>query len=142
MIGDGMAKTLHSVGCTGLVSDSRVRDVAGMISTPFAAYCRGSIAHHGPLRFRFINRPVEIGGVTITPGDVIHADQNGVIRIPQDCIAELPAFAIKNRAFEHEAHMFLRRTDKSPAEKRAQVQALVQQYGFNDCVSGQQRTAK
>ena len=142
MIGDGMAKTLHSVGCVGLVSDSRVRDVAGLISTPFAAYCRGTIAHHAPLRFRSINKPVEIGGVLIQPGDGLRADINGVIRIPPDCIAALPDLAIKNRAFEHEAHMFLRRTDKTPAEKRAHVQALVQQYGFNDCVSGRQSVAK
>ncbi len=136
MIGDGMAKTLFSVGCAGLVSDSRVRDIAGLISTPFAVYCRGRAVHHESLRFRFINRPVEVGGVTIAPGDVIHADQNGVIRIPPDCIDSLASFAIKNRAFEHEAHMFLRRTDKTPAEKRAHVQSLVQKYGFNDCVSG------
>ena len=142
MIGDGMAKTLFSVGCTGLVSDSRVRDVPGLITTPFAAYCRGKIAHHGPLRFRFINRPVEIGGVTISPGDVIHADHNGVIRIPPDCLPELAATAIRNRAFEHEAHMFLRRTDRSPAEKRAHVLALVKKYGFADCVSGGARKAQ
>jgi 4-hydroxy-4-methyl-2-oxoglutarate aldolase len=139
MIGDGMAKTLYSYGCTGLVSDSRVRDVAGLITTPFAAYCRGTIAHHAPLRFRHINRPVEVGGVVITPGDVIHADSNGVIRIPPDGLRDLAEQAIKNRAFEHEAHMFLRRTDKSPAEKRAQVQALVAKYGFNDCVSAAPR---
>ncbi len=141
MIGDGMAKTLYSVGCVGLVSDSRVRDVPGLITTPFAAYCRGRAVHHGALRFRATRRPVDIGGVTIHPGDVIHANQDGVIRIPSDCIADLPAFAVKNRAFEHEAHMFLRRTDRTPADKRAQVLALIQQYGFNDCVSGSARLA-
>lgn len=136
MIGDGMAKTLFSVGCVGMVTDSRVRDIAGIISTPFAVYGRGRAVHHEALRFRFINRPVEISGVTFSPGDVVHADQNGVIRIPFDCIQKLPAAAVQNRAFEHEAHMFLRRTDKTPAEKRAHVQALVQKYGFNDCVTG------
>jgi regulator of RNase E activity RraA len=136
MIGDGMAKTLHSVGCVGLVSDSYVRDIAGLLSTPFAAYCRGRAVHHEALRFRFTQRPVEIGGVTISPGDVLHADQNGVIRIPADCIHQLAAAAVRNRAFEQEVHAFLRRTDKTPAEKRAQVQALVAKYGFSDCVSG------
>ncbi len=139
MIGDGMAKTLFSVGCVGLVSDSRVRDIPGLISTPFAAYCRGRAVHHEALRFRFIDRPVEIGGVTLSPGDVVHADHSGVIRIPPDCIGTLAAAAVRNRAFEHEAHMFLRRTDKSPAEKRAEVQALVRKYGFSDCVSNPQR---
>lgn len=136
MIGDGMAKTLFSVGCVGLVSDSRVRDVAGLISTPFAAYCRGRAVHHGPLRFRSTDRPVEIGGVMIRPGDVIHANTDGVIRIPPASLDQLAAKAVTNRAFEHEAHMFLRRTDKSPAEKRAHVQELVRKYGFTDCVSG------
>jgi regulator of RNase E activity RraA len=136
MIGDGMAKTLYSVGCVGLVSDSRVRDIPGLITTPFAAYCRGTAVHHGPLRFRAIDRPVEIGGVTIHPGDVIHASSEGVIRIPPGCLPHLAANAVRNRAFEHEVHMFLRRTDRSPAEKRARVQELVAQYGFTDCVSG------
>jgi 4-hydroxy-4-methyl-2-oxoglutarate aldolase len=135
MIGDGMAKTLFSVGCVGLVSDGRVRDVPGLISTNFAAYCRGTIAHHAPLRIRSIQKVIEIGGVTVTPGEVIHADHNGVIRIPSECLGNITEFAIKNRAFEYEAHMFLRRTDKSPAEKRDYVNALVLKYGFNDCVS-------
>ncbi|MEQ1849990.1 MAG: RraA family protein [Chthoniobacteraceae bacterium] len=136
MIGDGMAKTLLAAGCVGLVSDSRVRDVAGLISTPFAAYCRGRAVHHGPLRIRAANRPIEVGGVTIHPGDVIHANADGVIRIPPACLGELATNAVRNRAFEHEAHLFLRRTDRSPSEKRAYVQALIAKYGFADCVSG------
>jgi 4-hydroxy-4-methyl-2-oxoglutarate aldolase len=136
MIGDGMAKTLFSVGCIGLVSDSYVRDVAGLVSTPFAAYCRGRAVHHEALRFRRTQQPVEIGGVTISPGEVLHADPNGVIRIPGDCLDRLVAAAVRNRAFEHEAHAFLRRTDKMPAEKRAYIQTLVAKYGFSDCVSG------
>jgi 4-hydroxy-4-methyl-2-oxoglutarate aldolase len=139
MIGDGMAKLLLSVGCVGLVSDSRVRDIQGLLTTPFAAYCRGRAVHHGPLRFRSTNRPVEIGGVTIAPGDVVHANADGVIRIPSTCLDELPSAAVRNRAFEHEAHMFLRRADRSPAEKRAHVQQLVAKYGFTDCVSGTKR---
>lgn len=135
MIGDGMAKTLFSVGCVGLVSDSRVRDVPGLITTPFAAYCRGRGVHHVPMRFRAIDRPVEIGGVTIHPGDVMHASSDGVIRIPSGCLGNLAARAVQCRAFEHEAHMFLRRADKTLAEKRAHVQALVAKYGFADCVS-------
>lgn len=135
MIGDGMAKTLYSVGCLGIVTNGRVRDVAGLLTTPFAAYCRGTAIHHAPLKFRAINRPVEIGGATITPGDVVHANAEGVIRIPSACVERLPTAAVRMRAFEHQAHMALRRTDLSLAQKRAAVQSLLAEYGFSDCVS-------
>jgi regulator of RNase E activity RraA len=136
VIGDGMAKTLHSVGCVALVTNGRVRDVQGLLTTPFAAYCRGTVAHHEPLRFRAANQPVEVGGLVIHPGDVIHAGPEGVIRIPPECIGRLGASAVQMRAFEHKAHMALRRTDLSLAEKRKCVQNLLAEYGFSDCVSG------
>jgi 4-hydroxy-4-methyl-2-oxoglutarate aldolase len=133
VLGDGMAKVLHSVGCLGLVSDGRVRDVAGLLSTPFAAYCVGKAIHHTALRFCAINRPVELGGVLIRPGDIIHANQDGVIRIPLTCIAQLAESAVRLRGFEHQAHMALRCTDLSLSEKRNRVQQLAAEYGFADC---------
>ena len=135
MIGDGMAKVLYSVGCQAIVTDGRVRDVAGLLTTPFAAYCRGTAIHHTPLKFRAINRAVEVGGATIQPGDVIHANAEGVIRIPPACVEQLPAAAVRMRAFEHQAHMALRRSDLSLSQKRAAVQSLLAEYGFSDCVS-------
>lgn len=55
------------------------------------------------------------------------------------CLEHLAANAVRNRAIEHEAQLFLRRTDRSPAEKRAHVQQLVTKYGLTDCVSGGKR---
>jgi regulator of RNase E activity RraA len=139
VIGDGMAKTLHAVGCVGLVTDGRVRDVAGLLTTPFAAYCRGKAIHHVPMHFRSVDHPVEVGGLTIYPGDLLHANAEGVIRIPPSCAAQLPAAAVRMRAFEHDLHKDLRRTDRSPMEKLAEVKKLIAQYGFADCVAGGKR---
>jgi len=139
MMGDGMAKVLRTVGCEALVSDGRIRDIPGLLSTPFAAYCRGTCIHHGPLRFRATNRPVEVGGITIRPGDVIHANNEGVIRIPHGSIDQLAQRAVRMRAFEHAAHVVWRRNDRSLAEKRAHVQKLLVEYGFTDCVSAPKR---
>lgn len=135
VLGDGMAKTLFSVGCLGAVSNGRVRDVAGLLSTPFAVYCRGKAIHHTALRFTATNRPVDIGGVAIHPGDVIHASGEGVIRIPSTCIARLAESAVRMRAFEHSAHISLRRTDLSLSEKRKRIGELTTEYGFTDCVA-------
>jgi regulator of RNase E activity RraA len=40
---------------------------------------------------RSINQPVEIGGITVKPGDVIHANQEGVIKIPSGCLETIGA---------------------------------------------------
>jgi 4-hydroxy-4-methyl-2-oxoglutarate aldolase len=135
VIGDGMAKTLYSVGCQGVVTDGRVRDIPGLLATPFAAYCRGKAVHHVPLRFQALNQPVEVGGIVIRPGDVIHANDQGVIRIPQGAITTLATSAVAMRAFEHKVHMMLRRTDLTVAEKRERGEALSAEFGFADCIA-------
>jgi regulator of RNase E activity RraA len=130
VLGDGMAKTLYSVGCVGAVTDGGVRDIPGLLTTPFAVYSRGVTIHHTALRFRRMNEPIEIGGIIVRPGDVIHANAEGVIKIPPSCLEVLAAKAILSRAFEHEAHLTLRRTDLPPAEKRKRVADALAKYGF------------
>jgi regulator of RNase E activity RraA len=130
VMGDGMAKTLYSVGCYGAVTNGRVRDVEGMLATPFAVYCRGTAIHHCTLRFTAVDGPVQVGGLTVLPGDLIHASTEGVIRIPPASVGALIEKAPLMRAFEHEAHCLLRRTDVPVREKRPQVGELLGKYGF------------
>jgi len=130
VLGDGMGKTLYSVGCVGVVTDGGVRDVAGLLTVPFAAYCRGRTIHHCPLRFSASDRPVEIGGITISPGDIIHANSEGVIRIPPSALNGLALRATRMRAFEHALHSVLRQTQLSVSEKRLKTAELLESYGF------------
>ncbi len=135
ILGDGMAKMLYAAGCIGVVTDGGVRDVAGLVSTSFAAYSCGTTIHHCPLRVRRIGTPVSIGGITISSGDLIHANQEGVIRIPSDCYPSILESAHRNAAFERKAHGMLRRTDLSSAQKRERLAALLQAHSVSDCVS-------
>src|SRR6185295_4461545 len=65
VLGDGMGKDLYSVGCIGAVTDGGVRDIAGLMTIPFAVYSRGKTIHHCALRVKSINQPIEIGGITV-----------------------------------------------------------------------------
>jgi regulator of RNase E activity RraA len=57
------------------------------------------------VRVETIGEPVEIGGLMVAPGDLLHADQHGVLRIPLEIAAQLPAAA--DRVIERE-QSFLR----------------------------------
>ena len=131
VLGDGMAKSLFGVGCVGVVTNGGVRDVNGLMTVPFAAYCRMKTIHHCALRFRAAGEPVEVGGITIRTGDVIHADSGGVIRVPESCIRELPERAVQMLAFEREVHLLLRCNKTPLAEHRPRIQELLGKYGFS-----------
>ena len=132
VMGDGMGKTLYAAGCVGAVIDGGVRDVPGLLSVPFAVYCRGATVHHCAFRCEAINVPVQVGGITVEPGEIIHAGAEGVITIARSAAEELVAQAPRMRALEHEAHAILRRTDIPIAEKRRRVAERIEHYGFEN----------
>ena len=39
--------------------------------------------------------PVEVGGLKIQPGDLIHGDRHGIINVPKDLATQLPPVAAK-----------------------------------------------
>jgi 4-hydroxy-4-methyl-2-oxoglutarate aldolase len=127
ILGDGMAKMLHSVGCVGVVTDGGIRDLEGILSVPFGVYARGRTIHHTPLRFTRMNQAVSVGGITVAPGDVLHANVGGVIKLPRDGLDKLPERATRMRAFESAAHGVFRRTDLTVDQKRAAVNELLGQ---------------
>jgi 4-hydroxy-4-methyl-2-oxoglutarate aldolase len=135
IMGDGMGKLLQAAGCVGTVTDGGLRDLAGLRSIGFAAYGTGITIHHCKIRVGKIDAPVDIGGITISPGDVIHANTEGVIRIPEQAVAKLADRAPAYRAFEHDAHQLFRRTDITSAQKRPLTNKILAKYGFNEHAS-------
>ncbi len=128
--GDGMAKTLLAAGCVGLVTNGRVRDVAALHTVPFSIHAAGRCVQHCAIRVKAINEPVEVGGLTISPGDILHAGADGVLRLPHSALDNLIEGAPKLAFVEHLAHSVLRRTDASVAEKRKAVDHIYRENGL------------
>jgi regulator of RNase E activity RraA len=135
IMGDGMGKSLVAAGCVGAVTNGGVRDLTGLRSIGFAAYGTGVTIHHCKMRVRSIGKPVDVGGITVHPGDIIHAGAEGVIRVPLGAVGKLLERAPAYRAFEHEAHQLLRRTDMNAAAKRALLDGIIKKYEFKDCTT-------
>ncbi|MEW6673052.1 MAG: RraA family protein [Thermodesulfobacteriota bacterium] len=82
--GDNQAACAKKQGLEAIVVDGGARDLAGFRQAEIPLYCKGSATRDKPAEFKItaFNVPVEIGGVPVRPGDIIVADEDGVVVIP------------------------------------------------------------
>jgi regulator of RNase E activity RraA len=88
--GEIMASIFTRLGAIGLVSDCGVRDLTAVRKLGFHYFARGAVASHANYRIVRTGTPVEIEGVTIRTGDLLHGDENGLITIPDAGREQLP----------------------------------------------------
>ena len=81
-IGDGMGTLMRMAGATAFLTNGCIRDIEGVRGVPLPCWAAGLSPMHGQLRWLDIGSPVVIDGMTVRPGDVIHADANGVLVVP------------------------------------------------------------
>lgn len=80
--GGVMASIMRRLGAVGLVTDGGVRDLADMRGLGFRCFAPGTVVAHGTIGILDVGQPVEIDGVTIAPGDLLHGDENGLALVP------------------------------------------------------------
>jgi regulator of RNase E activity RraA len=87
--GEVMSTFFTRLGAVGLVSDCGVRDLAEVRALGFHYFARGSVASHANFRISRVGVPVQVRGMVVNPGDIIHGDLNGVITVPKVDLAAL-----------------------------------------------------
>lgn len=83
--GELLSTASRNMGCIGAVVDGAVRDVARMRAMGFHVFARGTSVYDSQNRQRVVDMdvPVEIDGVMFCPGDLVFADGDGVVVVPQ-----------------------------------------------------------
>lgn len=113
---------LHNHDLAGVLTDGRLRDFDELAGYRFAAWCGGEATRWGgdTVAPCAAGVPVEVGGVCITPGDYVYADQAGAVVIPADTIDHVLAEA---RRIEHADQAFVADIkDEDPATLRTGTQ--------------------
>lgn len=91
MWGELMTTAALKRGAAGVILNGYLRDAEGIAALGFPAFAWGSYATDQKLRGRAhaFRVPIEIAGVTVNPGDILFADEDGVVVIPQAIEAQI-----------------------------------------------------
>ncbi|MFV5997218.1 ribonuclease activity regulator RraA [Streptomyces sp. NPDC056231] len=86
-LGDMLVRYFKLRGGAGIVVDGRVRDAARIRALGVPIWCTGVTPHYASQTELFpsaFNVPVGVGGTLVMPGDLIVADEDGAVVVPQD----------------------------------------------------------
>lgn len=101
-IGDGMGTLMLLAGVNAFITNGSIRDLEGVRGIGLACWAAGLAPMHGRLRWLDVNSPVVIDGMTVRPGEILHADINGAITIPAQVADQVfdQAVAVRRREAE------------------------------------------
>ncbi|HLJ45765.1 MAG TPA: RraA family protein [Bryobacteraceae bacterium] len=93
LLGEVHASIAQAMKCVGCVTNGAVRDLDGVERLGFHFFSGSVTVSHAYAHIIEFGQPVEVGGVKIYPGDLVHGDRNGVHLIPASIASEIPAAA-------------------------------------------------
>jgi 4-hydroxy-4-methyl-2-oxoglutarate aldolase len=99
--GEIQANIHGALGCVGTVTNGGVRDLREVEALGFQYYAGSVMVSHAYIEMLDFGKPVNVGGLTVSPGNLIHADLHGVQVIPLQIAREIPAVCEKLAAKEH-----------------------------------------
>ncbi|MBX8572756.1 RraA family protein [Pseudomonas cichorii] len=102
LIGEMMVAYAVKRGVAGIVINGAIRDAGAIGQGDFPMFAAG-ISHRGPYKDGpgEINVPIAIDGMVIEPGDLIIGDDDGLLCVPYDQVAEVYERAVAKHTAEN-----------------------------------------
>jgi regulator of RNase E activity RraA len=121
LLGAVHTNIVRTLGCVGAVTNGSVRDIPALESLAFPVFAGSICVSHAYIHIVEKGGAVEIGGLKIKSGDLLHGDMHGVQCIPIDIAARVPAAASKITRREQEVVALCRSSEFSLKKLRALV---------------------
>jgi regulator of RNase E activity RraA len=102
LVGAVHANILRRLDCVGVVTNGVVRNLPMAENIGMQLFAGGVSVSHAYVHIVEFGKPVEIGGLKIHSGDLLHGDLHGVQIIPLEIAAQIPLAAAKIVARDQE----------------------------------------
>jgi regulator of RNase E activity RraA len=93
MLGEAYARIGRALGCVACVTNGAVRDVPAIEALGFQLFAGSVSVSHAYAHVVEFGEPVEIGGLEISSGDLLHGDLHGIQSIPLEAASGLADLA-------------------------------------------------
>ncbi len=121
--------TLHqALGCVGHITNGGVRDLDETRRIGFQFFSGCVQVAHAYVHLEDFGQAVAVGGVTVSPGDLIHADKHGVCLIPSEVAPKLAEACAAMEELERPRIELARSADFTPDRYVAVVEEFWQRY--------------
>lgn len=116
--GEVNGNTYKALGCVGTVTNGGVRDLDEVRELGFHFFASCVLVSHAYVHPVEIGVPVQVGGITVRPGDLVHGDQHGVLVIPPEIARDVPKAAAEVERRERRIIGLCQSPDFSPERLR------------------------
>jgi len=101
LFGEMHARICMALHCLGYITNGAVRDLPPIERAGFQLFAGSVSVSHSYAHVVDYGQPIEIGGLRIQSGDLLHADMHGVLSVPQEAAPRLPGIAARILRDEH-----------------------------------------
>lgn len=123
-MGEVHAAICRALGCIGYVTNGAVRDLDAIEPTGFHLFAGYVSLSHSYVHIVDFGEPVEIGGMRVRPGSLVHGDRHGVQVVPKNIAGQIPAVAGRHKQEERRILEICRSPDFSLEKLREIVKQM------------------
>jgi 4-hydroxy-4-methyl-2-oxoglutarate aldolase len=114
-LGDMHAAILKALGCVGYVTNGAVRELPRVRALGLHVFAGNLAVSHAYAHIFDFGGAVQVGGLEVRPGELLHGDRHGLLTVPKEIVGEIPKVAARMEQNERAVIDFCRSKEFSVA---------------------------